>query len=529
MRMTSRRFQLGAHRFIFCALCYAGCSSQADTPPPGIDMAGLMCPLPTVLRNGNCTIEADVVLTEPIFMPSGASLDCQDRRLRASSLGTAATTASGDGYVPSAPEVAIVIQGDGVTIKRCIIDGPNTGIIVVGGRESIIINNTIRAGQFGIRILGADDSMIADNNIVYALNGRGKGIWVQHDTDRNKILRNHVESAPTALMNAFVPLLPGSNRFHNTRLDGIRFERWGVRDGNWFGLTLLNMVLNGQLQQFAVRDYDPNMERPEQWGEDNIVEDNIVKPGPSVGTFAISVGGGHKGVQIRGNTIHGGGVHFSGPYHEDYTLAGTCSGDKNRLCIADADCLIPAIDGQSGKGTCSPTISNLTQGVRSGMIAGNYVYGPFAGTPPFFASAISTYLNSEQAVIEENTVVGTPAAVFLYGKGPLETARVTRNVLASNAVGLLLREVDPMNQTTNSVFSATFKLNDVIGSTTRAVDVSGAYAISTDLPKNYWGRTCAGGAFTAGVDSPSASITASSVYGVPVARTADASLPAVCP
>lgn len=517
----------------FALVLGAGSARGSDVP---------VCPAPTVVQGGHCALASDVEIDRPLRLGNGTKLNCGGYRIEPVARGTAdlASTEASE-YTPSQPEVAILLDGVAdAKVQNCVLEGFDFGIVIANrkGRGSKVLSNTIRSQYTGVVILRADGNKVAGNTIVYGLNASGKGVWINHDSDRNRIVDNHL-SAPLIDAGTLVPILPGSNRFNDTRPDALRLDMGRVRDGRLFlpgvtpggRLSLLNMVIEGQLYQFPLPDVDETQVRSEDWGEGNVVKGNVVETPPGVGTFAVSVGGGHRGVRIFGNEVRGGGAHFSGPNNEPYTIPGRCSLDAGRLCMNDDDCFIPGVDVQS-KGTCPPAQRILNHGVADGEISDNRLSGPFAGTPQLFSSAISTFPNSVNAVIAGNEVTGTPLAVLLFGIGPLTTATVTRNTLAGNAVGLGLRALGASGSPAADHFAARVSLNDITGSTDRAVGLVGPYGLLTELSAegrgNYWGHTCEEGGFLPS-DSPSPSIVDSHPFGTSVAGTPERHLPATCP
>ncbi|MCH5377113.1 MAG: hypothetical protein JJ992_24380 [Planctomycetes bacterium] len=291
----------------------------------------------------------------------------------------------------------------------------------------------------------------------------------------------------------------------------------------------MNMIVDGKLTQFAYT-YPAASFDAAQWQERLAVLDNVVTPGPSTGTFAISMGGGAIRPQISFNEVRNGGIHFSGPESEEYIIPGSCSFDGDRACASDADCFIPEID-LADLGTCNAQILTTTQGVESGQITDNLTYGPFFGAQQYFGANLSTFPNSDNVMIARNTIFDSPAGIFLWGRGPITSARIERNILDGNDFGLQLWDAGWSDSAPATSWSSVFSLNDIVGSTVAGVASFGGYALPTELSfrgyGNYWGHTCAEGSFQTS-DSTFAEATDSYSFGEPVASSPFFFLPEPC-
>jgi hypothetical protein len=493
-----------------------------------------------VAHGSQCVLEGDLALTETLDLASGTHLNCLGHKLSASTVGTpdiAATSAAE--YSPSVPEVAVLVNGARtIKIQNCLIEDFDFGILVANSKRAAVVagssdkilitGNTINSHYYGVRVLASDDVRVERNVISFARQARGKGVWVQGDSDYIDVVQNEVDGS-TSIETVNVPLLPGGNRIYNVRADAIRFERAGVRDGTLFGIDFMNLIIDGHLYQYSYRGVDTAQVDPVDWMEHVVVAGNEIKAGVSSGTFTISFGGGLLAPVAVDNVIKGGGVHFSGPNFEAYAVASICSANPSRLCVSDRDCFIAGID-MASQGTCASTTQIVTHGVVDGLIAGNVVHGPFPGTPQFANSAISTFPNSVNAVIANNVVDHAVAAIYLFGAQPLGSALVSNNVVTSSSFALQLNRNGMFGGGAATSFSARIHHNDFVGSTTRAIAVVGAYALPTELSVdaqgNYWGRDCASGGFLAS-DSPVPSIRDSHPYGQPVAL-ASPPLPVTC-
>jgi nitrous oxidase accessory protein NosD len=474
----------------------------------------------------------DVTITEPLALEG--VLDCRGHRISVSTLGSPdyASTEANE-YAPSVPEVGILQFGTSkLTVQDCVLDGFDFGILIANSKgraaKTRVFNSTIVNGYYGIRVLRSDHVLIRDNTIHFGDGARGKGVWVQSDSDNVRIIDNHI-TAGAIDEDTNIPLLPGGQQLWNCRPDGVRTEIAGVRDGALFGLSLMNMIVDGELTQFAYK-YPSSTFDSSQWQEGLLVLGNVVTPGPSTGTFAISMGGGAVQPWISFNEVRNGGIHFSGPEAEEYTIPGSCSLDGFRACASDTDCFIPEIDSAS-LGTCDAQVLTTTQGIENGYITDNITYGPFFGASQYFGANLSTFPNSENAMIAGNTVYDSPVGIFLWGRGPITNARIKRNVLDANGFGLQLWDAGWSDSAPAATWSSVFSLNDVVGSTTAGVASFGGYALLTELSfrerGNYWGHTCAEGSFQAS-DATFPQATDGYSYGEPVANTPYFFLPEPC-
>jgi hypothetical protein len=137
-----------------------------------------------------------------------------------------------------------------------------------------------------------------------------------------------------------------------------------------------------------------------------------------------------------------------------------------------------------------------------------------------------------------NIVNGSTSGLSLGASALSSGTHATRNMLSDNGIGLLLTTVAANQGPLVTSFGAQWTLNDVTGSSVRAIGRSAAYdlsptELSTLMRGNYWGRTCFDAEGfrefeLAGADSPAAFIVDSHPYGQSVATTPDALLPAPC-
>ncbi len=231
------------------------------------------CPDGTRAAGSGCTLDSDLVLTQPLELLSFTTLNCRGHRILPSLPGSGTTPAD---YVPSVPAVGIAITGEeGVEILNCIIgrDGSrfDFGIIAVNSKNAgksghRIRNNEIHARDSGITFLRVDDAQVSDNVITWT---NGFGMFFARDSDRNRF-NNNTMSSP-GLPAATIRLLP-NGPFRDVADDAISL-------GAFHLVPLYNVVIGGHLYQFPNSEdgYYPSH-------DDNLIEGNYVSlPGSSVG------------------------------------------------------------------------------------------------------------------------------------------------------------------------------------------------------------------------------------------------------
>jgi hypothetical protein len=236
---------------------------------------------------------------------------------------------------------------------------------------------------------------------------------------------------------------------------------------------------------------------------------------------------------IRRNTVTGSlfGVASGGDASGLAFLPGKCikdSLDSGRYCLTNADCFIPGVDAAS-LGSCSGVTSHPEiMYSKDSLLEGNVLL------PPYDGGGIVTG-PSENPVISENTIVGDGALPgIVLGGAALESATVTRNVISGAKNGLRLTAA-PLGMSIATKFGSKVFLNDITGSTGRAIQTVGRnaaspYSFPTELSVsgqgNYWGHTCADGGFLSSDTSDPSLVTDSHPYGQPVAE--EEALPAAC-
>jgi hypothetical protein len=453
---------------------------------PGPAAADSSCPSGTREHRSRCVLDSDLVLAEPLELPSFATLDCEGHRILPSSAGTGTTPES---YVPSVPALAIAITGERrVTVKNCVIGLEDSrfdfGVIAINSKNMDrdahqIRNNEIHARDSAITLIRVDDARVTDNVITWT---NGFGISVRRDSNRNR-LGNNVLTNP-GLPAAPLRLMPGGP--FRTGLDsGISLAAFPLQ-------VLYNLVLAGRLYQF------PNSVDGQYLGNrDNIVEGNLFSlPGSSAGRnhAALYVATNELGSRLIGNTVvqAGVGIRLAGlmrsqPVQRAAQCVNSSGQPVDRYCETSADCFIPEIDA-TPVGTCPTLIEDVFDGRnRDIFVEGNVLVGPFNSTVPIQRAGIAGGAGTVGGILRGNRIEGkgSEAGISLLGN-MLETAEVTGNVIHGASFGLLLQA----GMATR--FGARVFGNDITGSTTRAVGVLGTYAFPTELSwdgaGNYWGH-----------------------------------------
>lgn len=476
------------------------------------------CPSGTREQSSACVLDSDLVLGESLELQSFTTLNCRGRRILPSSPGSGTAPTS---YVPSVPALAIAITGErGVVVKNCVIGEENArfdfGIIAINSKNPgrsghDIRQNEIHARDSGITLIRVDDASVSDNVVTWT---NGFGISVRRDSDRNRISNNELSSpglpaAPSRLM---------PDGVFRTGLDA------GIAVASFPLQVLYNLVVGGRLFQL------PNsVDGQYSSADDNIVEGNHLSlPGSSEGknNAAIYAATNDLRARVIGNTIvqAGVGIRLAGLMRvQPVQRAARCEDSAgqilDRFCETSADCFVPGIDG-APLGTCPALIEEVIDGrARDTFVLGNTLVGPFNSTVLLQRAGIAGGAGTVGGIIRGNQIIGTgtEAGITLFGN-MLETGEVTGNVIHGASFGLLL------NSANAARFGARVFLNDVTGSTTRAVGVSGPYAFPTELSRdgsgNYWGHSMPP-CFEAS-DSPNpALIQDSNPFCAPVATSAE--------
>ena len=516
---------------------------------------GAACPLPTVRdESGACILEGDAEIDASLDLASFTRLDCRGYRIspRANAAGVT-------------PQVGIFLrEHQGIRIENCVIAGFDFGIYalaskasaevranagVLARRRNRIAGNVIDARVIGVALMQVDNTEVKDNAITYRTR-LGRGVQVGHDSDLNVIKDNDISSfvtsttgvvtrAPgpvTTIPNGTNPVLP------QTTGPGIYGQGILIAEVEGGEPTLMNIVVGGDLYQLATFSPSPSEACP----ADNLVQGNRLTSAGPLREGGILLRGCSLRTTVRGNNttnMHGAivmGVQYGG----SRLFPGTCSGDEDRLCLTDADCMIEAVDHGVSKGTCpelAPRTLTLAWLPVDTLVEGNDVRGPIH---------VGIEDSGVGSIVRDNTIVGPSlpdalpsmaAGMFLRGS-TLETSRVTGNRVSG--VRRALRLDKAFNQSNAArFFGARITRNDFVGELVSVFHVvfSSPYDLDTELSAlghgNYWGRTCADSdGFrdfdepdpNGRTDAPSMLVTDSHPYGEPVAQLPESSLPPTC-
>jgi hypothetical protein len=457
------------------------------------------------------TLTGDYVLTAPIQLGDGQTLDCKGRKLLPTSVGSGASTTD---YVPSVPEVAIAILGKSrATVKNCVIGSLDQrfdfGIVVAdtpdgaaGGNK--VQKNEIHALSTAVLVVRSDDNAIVNNDITWTVGG---GVNLMQDVDRTQVSANDLAQDGTD-PHVFARQLPGINRgFAGAKNGGVVSWNPGIED--MLALGVIDMIIGGRLLQYenygVSSDQCPDAGCP-GYGrqDDNVVEGNKVAIPPDpvrANASASNDGGGVYGALltrrliVRNNVVNGAGhgVRLAGQITtQKVTRAGHCmaigGSATNRWCATDFDCAIPGFDAQP-IGTC-PTdrpVDTVDASSRNTLVQGNLLRGPF-DSPGLVRTAIGPGQGTMDGVIMGNTIecAGQESGITL-GAYMLMTGTVTGNRISGCVRGLTL-----LVGNGGTTFGAKISGNDIIGSTMYGVDVNGAYTFPSELSQgtvgNYWGH-----------------------------------------
>lgn len=443
------------------------------------------CPPPTKKdRGGNCYLDGDVTLTQPLELASFTTLNCRGHRILPTSVGS--------GMAPSNPEVAVVLsEAYGVKLQDCEIGSADKrfdfGAVVLGGALSDelradpgaaallrnkILANTMYVRARGVQFFGSENNQVSDNRI--DLSGtRAIGVHL-HATDSTIVDGNTITMAPIGPLHRGVP---GVNRQLGCTICGIgTFSP--TQD-----FAVINIMIGTSLFQFPNTLEDKN--------DDNIVrKNNVTMPTGGTGVVApIVVAVRSANTLVEENTVSGGtvGISMAGlPFNGFLVLPGTCSLDPSRYCAPNSvgagitneckldlngngtadeqgsvcavrsDCA--ALGGiQQSNGTCR------VNGVDGRAIDSRVMYNTLNG--PFTDSAIAL-VQQLRPVISGNTIQNTNAVGLTITAQALETGTITRNSVTASR-GIVL------SQATAQYFGALVSQNDVRAGTI-AVDAGGA-------------------------------------------------------
>lgn len=444
------------------------------------------CPSGTREHASGCVLDADLVISDSLELPSFTRLNCRGHRILPVSAGSGSTPGS---YVASVPALAIAITGErGVDVDNCIIgeDGVrfDFGIIAMNSKNAgkfghHIHDNQIHARDSAITFLRVDDAKVNDNVITWT---NGFGISFARDSDRNRVNNNFMSSpgSPPAPYR----LVPGGT-FGNDFDVAVSLASFHVQ-------PLFNLVIGGKLYQFPNSedgDYPSN--------EDNIIQDNHLSlPGSSQGK-------GHGGIYVAtnatrsrviGNTVTeaGIGIRLAGlTQAQPVPRAAQCvdaDGQATpRFCQTSADCFIPGIDA-APLGTCPQLVTDVRDlRARETVVEDNTLFGPFNSTDPVRRAAIFGGNGTVGGFIRGNRIYGTGIEPGITLAGPMiQTGQVIGNIVQGASFGIMLQQGNATS------FGARVYLNNITGSTVRAIGVFGTYTLPTELSwdsvGNYWGH-----------------------------------------
>jgi hypothetical protein len=456
--------------------------------------SGSGCPAPTVrAADGSCTLERDTRLTATLELGDGVTLDCGNRRLLPEAPGSGRTAAD---FVPSRPEVAVVITGHGATVRRCGIGTTEEpfdfSVLVTGGAGNRVADNTLRTRTYGVKVLASHDNVLEGNDVV----AEGFGFSIQRNADRNVVRDNRVRTlgvGPTP----FLREDPGS-RYRTGS------ARTGVNVLNpVFNRPVNTLVINGAVRQFPSTDgsFDQACEAAcPGYGraEDNVIEGNrIWIPGEApldntrIGLVAATM---TSDTTFRDNYIEGGahGIRMAGGnIDERVRRPARCLDDAgqetDRWCETGAECFIAGVDAQP-VGTCPALVIDVVDGrARDTLAEGNSLQGPFNDGRPEFRAAIVGGNQTLRGVIRGNSVAGTGIeAGITLATFMLETGTVEGNRVHGAAHALLL------HKQAARFFGARVSANDFVGSTIAGVGAVSGYDLVTELSVDgagsYWGH-----------------------------------------
>lgn len=447
------------------------------------------CPPPTAEAGDNCVLTGDVVIVQPIELGAFAWLNCRGHRIMPTMAGSGSNPAD---YVPSEPETAIIITGErGARVQNCVLGATwarfDFGIFAIdsknpGRQGHRILNNEIHSRESGVTFLRVDDALVNGNLITWTT---GSGIRVRRDSNRNRVT-NNVLTSPGAPPSSS-RIVPGG-AFFGPADDGIVLSAFPLH-------VLYNLVVDGRLYQF------PNFNGSSYPGiEGNYIEGNVLTlPGSSMGKShaGILVTANHSNTRIVGNTVvtAGLGIRTAGLRPEQMVQRVSHCVDAEggmlaRFCESDSDCFIPGVDAEP-IGVC-PTLQQDVVDLRGRamFIEGNLLVGPFNSSIASQRTGIFGGAGTLDGIIRGNRVLGsgTEAGISLLGN-MVESGLVTDNRIQDASIGILLS----VSGTAVSHYGACVAFNDIINSTTRAVDVLGVYTLPTELScnqsGNYWGHS----------------------------------------
>lgn len=515
------------------------------------------CPLPFAKVAGQCVLTADAPpLKHTLTLAPNTILNCQSHHLVALHQGKNLTTRS-------TPEVAIFLNAaENVQIKNCVILGFDFGIFAInskhppGSAPIQILQNKVRARFVAISLMSVDDAEIKGNLLEWRTKG-GRGLYVGRDSDRNKILDNHLSahlSNTSKAVRAPGPVsdIPGGLGSNSVVTDGSAVL---ITQTEGPEPTLLNAIIENSsfalcpapalkcLFQLPVEPVASPSPSTTKFSEDNTFERNTIRlfGTQRVDGVALSIA---QGTTVSQNTVKGAKAAIrigiqSGPPPDGFKkqFSGKCAAKSSRFCLNNGDCNINGIDAPPMSDTCMlPEKQSVFWVSGNSTIENNQING---------ASDVGIATAGEGTVLTGNTVtrpVSSPLGIGIrlvgpFGLGP--TTVVTGNTVKGSAIALnLVRTIPPPPaqpglEFSASTFEAKISLNDfIVNNTTIAVSTLAVgspndyHLLSGDtqlwdlvtLKGNYWGTPCPIGLAPGKVQPMNPKIKDSHPYGVPVAR-----------
>ena len=466
------------------------------------------CPPPTVqIAPGKCVLTQNVTLTKTLKLAPNTSLNCRSHTLFPRHQGKDLT-------IRSTPEVAIFLdKAKSVQIKNCVMLGFDFGIFAVNseqppGRAPIqILKNKVRARFVAISLMKVDDAEIKGNLLEWRTRG-GRALYVGRDSDRNKILDNHISARL-------------DNSFEAVRVPGPKSAASGANPPLSQGSavlitqtegaepTLLNAIIDGELVQLTVEKVESSEVPDERFSEGNTFTGNTIRifgtqPVDGV-VVAIS-----QGTVVSNNKVVGArnSIRIGLQFGITKRFPGRCQQNTSRFCLDNNDCNIPGFDA-SPLGTCTSLSQTTVKWVSVGnIIENNMIHGPFD-------AGIGTL--GQDTTITGNTIVGPLRSVpvfpfpstappvggiVLVGKFGLgDKTIVTRNIVKDVPIALTLSQgvvVASQADAFAREFKAHISANDFTGystavllmKTTDSIFYNLASQLSDNGRGNYWRLLC---------------------------------------
>jgi hypothetical protein len=464
------------------------------------------CPSPTVeIAPGKCVLTQNVTLTKTLILAPNTTLNCQSHTLFPLHQGKDLT-------IRSTPEVAMFLNAaQNVQIKNCVMLGFDFGVFAIESHPPVspgiqILQNKIRARFVAISLMSVDDAEIKSNLLEWRTKG-GRALYVGRDSDRNKILDNHISARL-------------DNSFEAVRVPGPRSGASGANPPVSAGSavlitqiegpepTLLNAIIDGKPFQLTVENSEvPN----ERFSEGNTFSGNTIRMSGAQPVDGVVVAIS-QGTVVSNNKVVGArnSIRIGLQFGIKKKFPGRCESEPSRLCLDNNDCKIPGFDA-SPPGTCTnlPRQTTVKWVSVGNIIQDNMIHGPFD-------AGIGTL--GQDTTITGNTIVGPLRSVpvfpltgppvggiVLVGKFGLgDTTIVSRNIVRNVAIALTLGHAITVGSQTQTEASATeFKahisLNDFTGYSTAVLLVKGTSApifyellseLSNNPEGNYWGLVC---------------------------------------